>query len=492
MNTVMAKAHVPETITKELAIVHAGQRSKIRLSSNWLSMKGFEAGCRHTVEVISRHGGLRVRTSATGVQKIYQRTYAQRKNNPFETQLEIANQTVLSQAIPSYTERVHFEIRQGEILIRPVANRTFAIRRSMRTSGNPLTAFVAMTSGVDCHSFSANGFDIDAVCEYRPAEKRDNTDKTETGALNVLFNSAPRVLFNEDVFRLDMNRIRDYAANSPAIGCLSLSIQCDDFGSAKAEKLKNRSLDDLSTSADMAYPALRLVEELMPASVLIENVPGFFNSAQYLQLIKPQLRRMGYFVQEQVMRGEQYGGKTLRTRGYMVASVYPGFEFPQPTTPDGRQSFLLDDIQGFLEGCRDVSHCKAVHDGIATGRDRHITVSSLYSPTIMKSQSRQAKDSVYIATADGRYLLPSNALLEYLNGFPSDLVTNVQSTEIQSEIIGQSVEYPMHDALIRAIGEHLLAQNATTTFYSVSKNQVGKANSADPLTASMHQDELFS
>lgn len=468
-----AAAHVPQIITKELALSTFAGRDRIRLSSNWLAMKGFEAGTRHTVELLPGSYGLRVRADAeNGVQKIYQRSYSKRKNNVLETQLEISNRSVLERALPPYAERVHFEIKHSEILITPVGNRTFSIRRAIKALPDPRTAFIALTSGVDCHSFAANGFQIDGVCEYRPTESRDNTDKTETGALNVLFNSAPRVLFNEDIFRLSMDRIRQYAADAPAIGCLSLSIQCDEFSNVKAKSLKDRSLEDMNTSADMAYPALRMVEEMMPATVLIENVAGFFSSALYLQLVKPQLRRMGYFVSEQIFDAPLYDGLTLRKRGYMVASIFPGFQFPEPSSPEGRSVPVWAEIESLLADCRDVSHCKAVHDGIAMGRARHITPESLYSPTVLKSQLRQAKDSIYIAMPDGRFLLPTNEMLVRLSGFPKDLVTGHQSGEIEAEIIGQSVEYPLHDQIIKSVGEHLMAQGAKPLM--VKASQVAK------------------
>jgi hypothetical protein len=41
--------------------------------------------------------------------------------------------------------------------------------------------------------------------EFRPQEKRDKTDYTETTALSALANCAPRVLCNEDIYTLDVN-----------------------------------------------------------------------------------------------------------------------------------------------------------------------------------------------------------------------------------------------------------------------------------------------
>jgi hypothetical protein len=71
---------------------------------------------------------------------------------------------------------------------------------------------------------------------------------------------------------------------------------------------------------------------------------------------------------------------------------------------------------------------------------------------------RGAKDSVFLAMADGTYRFPSNELLQFLNGIPSDMPFEKQAKDIESEIIGQSISYGMHHQLCEAIGQHLRAQ----------------------------------
>lgn len=156
----IASANVPEVITKELALVRCGDNRKVRLSSNLLPLVGFEPGRRHSVEVLPGAGGLRLAFDTNGRQQVYQRRYKRRKNNPFEAQVEVSNQQLLDAAIPGYTERVHFTMRHGEIMIRPLANRTFSIRRNLARQADPLSAMVAMSSGIDAHTLSAAGFSI--------------------------------------------------------------------------------------------------------------------------------------------------------------------------------------------------------------------------------------------------------------------------------------------------------------------------------------------
>jgi DNA (cytosine-5)-methyltransferase 1 len=161
-----------------------------------------------------------------------------------------------------------------------------------------------------------------------------------------------------------MDRVRALAQEGVPIGCLSLSLQCDDFSNVKANSLKEKSQREGTSSKNMAYPGLRLIEVVRPATVMIENVPAFGTSEQY-RMVSQILTDWGYTVQDSVMAAPQYGGLTLRKRFYMVASVFPGFEFPKPQ--EVATSPLWTQIEPYLANCRDVSHSKSLADGLAGG-----------------------------------------------------------------------------------------------------------------------------
>ena len=452
---VTATAHVPEVITKELALIRAANHRKVRISTNFLPLMGFEFGCRHTREVLPDGQGLRLAFDPAGPQKVYQRRYPSRRNNPFETVVEIANQDVLAAAIPGCTERIHVTMRAGEILIRPLVNRTFAIRRDLARSVDPFSAMVAMTSGIDISVLRACGFNVSSVLEYRPHERRDTRDLTETGMLTVLANApGVRYAFNEDIPTVDWRRVADIMASGPRVAVLHISLTCDDYSQAKSASLKARSRADMSTTTDLVYDALRAVEVFAPAAVMLEQVPGFAHSHEGA-LFATRLRRWGYFVTEQIMRACDYGGRTQRERLYSVASVYPGFGMPRPTP--ARQTRLWDDIEPFLAGCSDVSDSKAVRAGIETGRARLITPATVHARTILKSQQRAAKDSLYVAMPDGRYLLPSVDLLRYLSGISPEFDFGSVAMEQCVEQIGQGIDVPLHAAVCTALHAHLAA-----------------------------------
>lgn len=447
-----AVAHAPSVATKELAINEADGRRRVRLSSNLLSLFGFGAGVRHDTVALPG-GGLRISSNPDGCQQIYRRTYATRRNNPFESVLEIGAKSLVDAAIPAAVERLHFTLRHGEILVRPVVNRAFHIRKAHKLAAGPLAAFVAMTGGIDAHCLHAAGFEIDALLEYRPQESRDTRDLTEVNALNAIGNVPVRVLFNEDISTVDMDTVREHLAGAPPTALLHISLQCDDFSCAKARKFKDASLADLSTSRDLVYDALRLVESVRPATVMIENVPAFANSAEG-QLLRIKLRKFGYHVTDGNLAGDRFGGLTGRRRYYLVASVFKGFELPAEGAP--RSVPIWSEIAPYLDGCRDVSHTLSLRKGLEGGRARIIDAESIVSPTILKSQNRQAKDSVYIRMADGAYRLPSGELLQRLNGIPASVHFRNVAGDIASEIVGQSIEYPMHHRIAVALRSHLI------------------------------------
>lgn len=460
----IALAHIPEVITKELSVSRIGQRRKVVLSTNFLRIMGFEPGVRHDIQPLPA-GGLQLRFNPTGSHKVYQRRYLTRKNNPFEAQIDIQNQSLLNAAIPSYTERVHFELRHGSILIRPLENRTFSIRRQFAKSTHELMAFVAMTGGIDVRCLMDCGFKIDSVLEYRPHEKRDSTDLTESGALNVLANANPRLVFNEDISRIDMRRVEVLMSEAPPIALLHISLQCDDFSTLKGQKARAASAASLDSSSDLLYDGLRLIETVRPACVMLEQVPGFASSSEgHLFAIK--LRKWGYFVTDGILEGREHGGLTSRSRYYLVASVWPNFSMPPGEGP--RTASIWPVVESHLADCREVSHTKSVAEGLSTGRIRLIRKDSTFSPTITKSQNRQCKDSVYIEHG-GRYFLPSLDLLARLNGIPEDMSFASVGQTIQSEIIGQSIDYPMHERVALAVRRHIQENVGSHALVSITR-----------------------
>jgi len=418
-----------------------------------LQLYGFHPEVRLERRVLAPGAGFELRAAPIGAAKVYQRQYTKRRNNPTETVIDEKCQQFLNAAIPAQVERVHLTMRAGAIIGRPVPERTFHIRRAVRDPRTPLEAFVALSSGVDAACLSGLGFGMLGLLEYRPREKRDTRDLSETGVLTAVANNTFRYVFNEDIYRVDFSRLRETLKGEGPVALLEASPTCDDWSLAKAHSIKERHIASLETTVDMVYEVLRLVETLEPACIRIENVPAF-GSSHAGELLSLKLRRWGYHVSEGIFDARHFGGLTGRKRYYLVASVFPGFEFPAATHAP-QEGDVWRHVAEQIPMCRDATETSSVRDGIATGRIRIITPRSATAPTILKSQSRHTKDSIYIATDDGRYLFPNEPMLRTLQGIPDDFSLDAVSGEIAVEQIGQSVCWRMHHAIAAAIHRHL-------------------------------------
>ena len=329
----------------------------------------------------------------------------------------------------------------------------------------PLSSFVACTAGVDIKAMEGEGFNACNILEWRPPEKRDFkkvinketgevttslVDKTDTGALCAAINSKnPRVVFNENIYVFNTNLVIDLIE---AFNFLHISIQCDDFSNLKSKSEREKAVANLDTTCDMFIPALEFVEATGSPTLLLENVTNFATSIE-CALFTKGLKWMGYDVKQKIHNAKDFNGMTSRVRAYLFASkLGEDFEFPEKVS---RQAHAWNDIiEPRISQLRDVSHCKSVVKGIETGRIRLIRPGDAVIPTVTKSQSRQTKDSCYVHM-NGRYYMPSNEILKLLMGIPDDFNVEPFSAEIQTEIIGQSIEVPMHQAICAKVKQHI-------------------------------------
>jgi len=151
----------------------------------------------------------------------------------------------------------------------------FHIRQRMQNcTEKGLCSFLALSSGLDAVAFAKAGFSIQAVLDWRPPEVRDAADLTETGLCTVLANHKPRLVFNEDITRVDMRRL---AGKLRTIGMwLCWGSVCSATISAPPNQpaTRGRRGGVSPSSRELGFYATRLIDEVRPATVLIENVPA--------------------------------------------------------------------------------------------------------------------------------------------------------------------------------------------------------------------------
>ncbi len=454
------KINIPKIATKQLKLQNCNAGKKLVVSTNWLPLFGFESNSRVKEHLIGKGKGIRISLvdkDETNSKKVYTRSYNSRRNNPLETMLDIRSQTLINEAFPEDTETVHIQFTYGEVLITPMCNRKATAIKQFKKSNNE--CFVACSSGVDAVSMVKKGFTIETLLEYRPHEKRDKNDMTETGALNAIANIEVNHLINEDIMNLDIERIAKLCSKSNYTNA-TFSVQCDEFSNVKANSLKDSALDDGTSSLDMVIDSINLISKFNFPTVLVENVPNFFTSDAG-KILMARLNRLGYKTYLEKFDARDYGGLTSRVRGYLFATMLPGnFEMPKPTNKNETPIWeLLNFDERIASGeLRDITHTSSLQDGLKTCRARLITRKSLFSGTILKSQNRQAKDSQFIHDeVNDRYYFTSNKLLSELMSIEMDF--SAVGGTIESEIIGQSIEVPLHDALLDSINQHIIESN---------------------------------
>jgi len=457
-NQVLVQANIPNIATKQLRFRKNGERRILTISSNLLTLFDFSKGDAVTERSLGPGKGIVIERAydlfaASKTKRVYARTYTRRKNNPLEHQIEVSSQRLINSSFPKGCSRVHIRFEKGCVTVTPLATLSERALANAAVAETGAT-FAALTSGVDLSSMRKEGFSVSAVLEWRPQEARDKTDLTETGALAALANSGPlHALFNEDVTACALDRIAEVMNDHPVM-LFHSSPQCDDHSPLKAKSLKQRDMDDASSSSDMILDLLNIIERTAPPVVLFENVPGMIKSSAY-EIASLRLKRWGYKRHEHVGDARDYGGLTSRKRAYVVFTQLDApFEFEAPSTSRKKDAWAV--VEKHIDKCRDVSHSKSIRDGKACGRLRSVRPGATSLPTPVKSQSRMAKDSIVIEPEEDRFLFPTEDLLKEFLGI-GDVDLNSVSATTASEIVGQSIDQPHHSMVLRAISRHISA-----------------------------------
>ncbi|CAA6807318.1 MAG: Type II cytosine-specific DNA methyltransferase [uncultured Sulfurovum sp.] len=459
--------NIPDVATKKLKLQSISQGRKLVVSTNWLPLFGFNENSKVVEKVIGKNEGMEILLFSDSLfgcenertKKVYSRSYKSRKSNPIETLLDIRSQNKINEAFGS-SSYVHITFEYGKIYIVPIEDKKEARIKKAKEREGKIGAFVACSSGMDALSISKS-FNIDCLLEYRPHERRDkNTDKSETGALCAISNVEVGHLINEDIFTVDMDMIGNIVKKKNT-SFFSVSTQCSDLSVVKAQSLKEKSLcvngdGSIDTTIDMFYDVLRILESTQMPFLLLENVGQLLNT-QYHTFFKARLNRWGYKVYEKNIDASMLGATQKRKRAYVFATTFDSIPFSFPEERDNQITsveFWDKNIKPFLHECRDVTHSKSIQEGAKIGRLRTVNRESRHFPTLLKSQSRMAKDSLVIKDGE-RYYFPSEDLERHIMGIPDEFTLAAVSKTIGSEILGQGVEYCSHHKIIDEVYKHI-------------------------------------
>ncbi len=102
---------------------------------------------------------------------------------------------------------------------------------------------------------------------------------------------------------------------------------------------------------DLFPAALRLIEDMEPRAVLLENVPGLATKrfSAYRRRLAARLTALGYWLDWKVLNASEFGVSQLRPRFILVAArrnLSPYFAWPLPSGPGNPVGELLADLMG--------------------------------------------------------------------------------------------------------------------------------------------------
>ena len=127
----------------------------------------------------------------------------------------------------------------------------------------------------------------------------------------------------------------------PPVELLTMGIPCEPYSLARAKR--DRSLPpEAHTLSDLTIWSAHIIRTLNPATVVIEQAPGYLTSgAGYM--MQHFLKRVGYSVEARVLDPRDYGELTARRRSVIVAHSGSHFRWPQPSSSQATFADIRDD-----------------------------------------------------------------------------------------------------------------------------------------------------
>ena len=182
------------------------------------------------------------------------------------------------------------------------------------------------------------GFNVIAGAEVRPE------------ARSAYSMNHPSIHVFDDVRKVTLEAISAILPINPGeLDLLAACPPCQGFSTLRTLNHKTPADDDRNK---LIFQVSRLVQELLPKAVLVENVPGLLHNWR-IQDFQRRLLKLGYRITKGVLNAEQFGVPQRRRRMIFMAlrgDVEP--TIPTATTPDpvtvreaiGRISALTDKV----------------------------------------------------------------------------------------------------------------------------------------------------
>lgn len=247
----------------------------------------------------------------------------------------------------------------------------------------------------------------------------------------------------------------------PKLDGLDLSLPCSGASPAGKSKLGLQKMEDHPEVGHLVFGALVIVTRTSPAVVVLENVENYAATAS-AQILRMQLRDMGYNIHEAVLSGKDWGCLENRVRWCLVATTQ-GLDFDfdqiQPTVTVVRKlGDVLDPISPDDPRWSEMTYLKAKQErDIEKGSGFKMQIfdeDSAAVSTIGKGYAKVRSTEPKIAHPTDPKLLRQLTPEEHarVKGIPEKLVEGLSVTTAH-ELLGQSIVYDPFKSVGQRIGE---------------------------------------
>ncbi len=313
----------------------------------------------------------------------------------------------------------------------------------------------------------------------------DSWSEWETGRTAAIV--APMQEVAQDEWLLD---------HLPKLDILEAGIPCSGASKAGATKNALAKMEDHELVGHLVYSALVIVSKVQPAVVLIENVVPYAETAS-AQILRLQLRDMGYAVHEAVLEGRDFGSMEDRVRWCMVATTAGvDFDFEQLRPHLRVVRRVADIIDASIgpddERWRTFAHLKRkqerdTEDGQPGGKSpgkrfkmQTVTLDSAIVPTLRKGYHKGGSTDPLLEHPTDPNLLRLFTAQEHarIKNVPAHLAPGNHAPHGGSEtmghqLLGQGIDYVPFDSL----GEHLGDELKRTLARHLASDRAGRSNS---------------
>ena len=272
--------------------------------------------------------------------------------------------------------------------------------------------------------------------------------------------SSDSIVIESPIQWVNLNR------NPPEVDMLIAGIPCT--GASKSGRTKNKLqfAESHESAGALFFNFLQFVEVLNPSCILIENVPEYANTAS-MEVIRSVFNSLGYHIQERVLDGNEFGALERRKRLCVVAiskGLEDGFDIDNVNPVREKEGCLNDVLEAIpLDSDRwksfDYLAEKEKRDK-AQGKGftrQLLNGDEAYCGTCGKDYAKCRSTEPFLVHPEDKALSRIFTPIEHarIKGIPEGAISGLSDT-VAHQILGQSVVYPMFEAVGLSLGRAIV------------------------------------